>query len=58
MDIKVMDRVVITANNGQKFHGRVANINDFREPSMKYAVDVDGYDEDVVFVGEDRIEKE
>jgi hypothetical protein len=35
--------------------GKVENINDFREPSMKYAIDIQKYD--LVFVGEDYIVK-
>ena len=56
-EIKVRDRVIVTDVNGNKHHGIVANINDFREPCMKYAVDIKGYG-DVVFVGEEQIEKE
>ena len=33
--------------------GKVENINDFREPSMKYAIDIQK--DDLVFVGEDYI---
>lgn len=55
--IKVSDRVIITDLKGNKYHGVVANINDFREPCMKYAIDIKGFD-DVVFVGEEQIEKE
>lgn len=56
-EIKAGDRVIITDLKGNKHNGIVANINDFREPCMKYAVDVKGFD-DVVFVGEEQIEKE
>lgn len=36
--------------------GVVVNVNDFREPSMKYAVEVVGYD-DCVFIGDNNIRK-
>jgi hypothetical protein len=34
--------------------GEIVNKNEFREPSMKYAVDTDGF-EDVLFIGDDVI---
>ncbi|HDR4373532.1 TPA: hypothetical protein QCP80_003362 [Bacillus cereus] len=55
MKLKVNDKVAIVDENGSKLaEGVIANINDFREPSMKYAVDVDGY-EDVLFFGESQL---
>ena len=39
----------------QGYIGTVENINDFREPSMKYAVDIQK--RDLVFVGDDDIVK-
>ena len=45
---KVGDRVIVLG----KFHGRIVNINDYREPSMKYCIDLDEYKDDYVFVGE------
>lgn len=58
-EIKVKDRVIVTDLNGNKHHGIVANINDYRESSMKYAVNIDGLEfDDVIFVGEEQIEKE
>lgn len=51
--MKVGDRVEILDENGNVIgEGTIYNINEFREPSMIYAVDVDGYDEDVLFFGE------
>ena len=35
--------------------GKIYNINDFREPSMKYCIDIQG--DDFVFVAEDMIMK-
>lgn len=56
MELKVRDRVIILDKNGiAKAEGTIVNINDFREPSMKYAVDVDGYTEDFLFFGEERL---
>ena len=51
--------------NGLKYKVEVINVNDYREPSMKYAVDIiystnvrytDIY-EDYAFVGQDFIDK-
>jgi hypothetical protein len=54
--MKVRDRVVIIDNNGNPLaEGTIVNINNFREPSMKYAVDVDGYTEDLLFFGESQL---
>lgn len=54
--LKVNDRVVICDDYGKATHlGTIVNINDFREPSQKYAVDVDGYDDDVLFFGIDKL---
>lgn len=52
MGFKVKDEVIVA----NKFVGVIVNINEFREPSIKYAIDIEGYDEDVVFVGEEDIE--
>ena len=54
--MKVGDRVLVKDNQGNKWLGTIININDFREPSMKYCVDLDSYNKDYVFVGEDDIE--
>lgn len=43
-------RVIVTNLLGQEFKGLLVNINDYREPSMKYAVDIGG--SDVIFVGD------
>jgi uncharacterized protein (UPF0218 family) len=52
MELKVRDKVIIIDNNGNSIsEGTIININDFREPDHKYAVDVDGI-EDALFFGE------
>lgn len=54
--MRVRDRVVIVNKDGKPIaEGTIYNINDFREPSMKYAVDVDGYADDVLFFGESQL---
>lgn len=45
-EIKVRDRVIVADGKGKEWHGTVANISDYREPSMKYAVWLDEYDAD------------
>lgn len=59
MELKVRDRVIIIDSVGSPLgEGTIVNINDFREPSLKYAVDVDGYSQDVLFFGERQLVKE
>lgn len=54
--MKVGDRVEILGKDGNVIgEGTIYNINEFREPSMIYAVDVDGYAEDVLFFGESQL---
>lgn len=52
MKFEVGDKVIILG----QWVGTIVNINSYREPSMIYAIDVDGYEEDVIFMGEDEIE--
>ena len=53
---KIQEHVIVSDRNGKEYEGKVVNVNDFREPDMKYAVDI-GLD-DVVFVGRDSIRLE
>lgn len=46
-------KVVVTDYFGKQFEGEIVSISDYREPSLKYAVDI-GFD-DYVFVGEESI---
>jgi hypothetical protein len=56
--LKVEDKVTIIDIDGNPIsEGTIININDFREPSQMYAVDVDGYTEDVLFFGETQLVK-
>lgn len=58
MELKVRDSVTIINKNGNPVaEGIIVNINEFREPSMMYAVDVDGYEADVLFFGESQLIK-
>lgn len=57
MNLEVRDKVSIVDSKGKSLaQGVIININDFREPSMMYAVDVDDY-EDVLFFGESHLVK-
>lgn len=43
-----------------RIHGyidKIININDFREPSMKYALEQPSWNDDVIFIGEEDIIK-
>ena len=58
MELQVKDRVtIINKNQNPLAEGTIVNINDFREPGAKYAVDVDGYDEDVLLFCESQLVK-
>lgn len=54
--VKVGDKYILHSANGMDYNIEVVNVNDFREPSLKYGIDVyDGngtYAGDVMFVGE------
>ena len=52
--LKVGERVYRVSDGEQ---GKICNINNFREPSMKYAVDFDYCTDDVIFIGENEIER-
>lgn len=54
MEITKRMKVIVTDALGKKFNGEVVSVSDYREPCMKYAVDI-GFD-DYVFVGEESIE--
>jgi len=58
MELQVRDKVTIIDSSGSAIaEGTIVNINDFREPSLKYAVDVEGYTEDLLFFGENHLIK-
>lgn len=40
-DIKLKTRVNVEINNQDFGYGTVVSVNDFREPSVRYAVDLD-----------------
>ena len=54
-EFKVGDRVVVRLESGD-YKGTVHNVSDYRPPEEKYAVDLDEYKEDYVFVGSDMLE--
>lgn len=57
MGIKVGDKFILHSDNGADYKIEVVNINDFREPSMRYAVQAyDPYGEPcdrLCFIGDD-----
>lgn len=57
----VGDKYILHSTNGIDYSIKVVNVNEFREPSLKYGIDVyDGngtYTGDVIFVGEDFLSK-
>ena len=57
---KVGDKFILHSENGD-YYIDVVNVNNYREPDLKYAVDVcneDGvYADDVMFVGENFLSK-
>lgn len=64
-EIKVGDRLILNSSNGMTYKVIVENVNEFRPPEMKYAVDVidengnSYYNQqgDLFFCGDDFIEK-
>ena len=48
--IKSGQRVYIEGTNGNLYKATVININEYREPSMRISIQVDGI-EDIVFTG-------
>ena len=58
---KVGDKFILHSESGMDYYIYVVNVNNYREPDLKYAVDVcneDGvYANDVVFVGENFLSK-
>lgn len=58
MKLKIKDEVTIIDDKGKPVaEGTIVNINDFREPNLKYAIDVKGYVEDVLFFGGSQLVK-
>lgn len=56
--LEVKDRVNILNADGDVIgKGMIYNINEFRPPNMTYAVDVDEYDDDLLFFGENQLVK-
>ena len=61
-EISVNDKFIIHGKNGIDFSAKVININNYREPGAKYAIevlDLDGnmYGNDYQFVGDDFFSK-
>lgn len=52
-ELKVGDRVAIRIT----YRGTLESISDYREPNRKYAIAVDGYPENHIFVGDKEIQK-
>lgn len=59
--MNIGDKYILNSENGMDYTIEIVSINEFREPSMKYGVDVwDGngnYAGDVTFFGDDFFEK-
>ena len=53
----VGDRVVVHTK-ATDYHGKVVNVSEYRPPEEKYAIDLDIYKDDYIFVGEDVLEYE
>lgn len=57
----VGDSFIFHSDNGTKYEIKIININDYREPSMRYGCDI--YNEtgcqydDVLFIGDDFLKK-
>ena len=57
----VGDKYILHSENGMDYSIEIINVNDFREPSMKYGADVydanGNYAGDVMFFGDDFLKK-
>ena len=57
MDIKVDDKFVLHSANGKDYKITIVNVNDYRPPNQRYAVDVYNdqghYPGDIMFIGDD-----
>lgn len=51
--IKVKQKVLVRDYKGSLFPGKIVNINEYREPHFKYAVDIGAAD--LAFVGRNNI---
>jgi len=57
MPFKERDSVLIKNYSGHVLGlGVIVNVNEFREPNMRYAVDAQFYRDDYIFVGEGNLE--
>ena len=58
---EVGDKYILHSNNGMDYSIEIVNVNNFREPSMKYGADIyDGngvYAGDVTFFGDEFLSK-
>lgn len=61
ISVKVGDKYILHSKNGMDYNIEIININNYRDPSMKYGIDV--YDKngiyagDVIFVDDDFLSK-
>lgn len=60
--MNVGDKFILHSENGKNYTIEIVNINEYREPSLKYATDIwddEGYhfEEDFVFFGDEFFEK-
>ena len=53
----VGDKYILHSANGKNYHIEVVNVSDYREPAMRYAVDVSNeegvHSDDFMFVSDD-----
>ena len=56
MELTEGTKVFVRDDFGKEYKGEIVNVSNYRETSMKYAVDLDDLDlDDYVFVGEEQI---
>ena len=58
---KVGDKYILYSGKDVGYYIKIVNVNDFREPNMKYAIDICNengmYFDDVMFVGDEFLSK-
>lgn len=58
VELKVGDRVKVEDVYGNQHKGIVYNINNCRPDNMRYAIDLDEYKDDLVFVSLEQLTKD
>jgi hypothetical protein len=56
VEYKIGDKIVLVSLDDTEFTGVIVSINDYREPSLKYAIQIKDFS-DLIFIGETQIRR-